>query len=183
MILDISTNTNLENLELNASKIKKEKTDNCQELKNIAYKTMLLNGNDINPKYENHNNNDKISNYLETDITSNKNETWVKLDRTQKIKRLHLYASTILKDKYKLNNEEIENSIKYLHKCIERKNLSKSKEVAYNKDLSIIDNIPCLMFNETTRIFILKKDDKHVSTLKSLPSEKKNKVKTIKIHD
>ena len=173
MSLDISVNTNIDNLELNASKLKKEKSDNCQELKNIAYKTMLLNGNDINPKYENHNNNDKISKYLETDITSNKNETWVKLDKTQKIKRIDLYASTILKDKYELSNDQEDNTKKYLHKCIERKNLSKSKEVTYNKEESIIDNIPCLMFNETTRIFILKKDDKHVSTLKSLPPEKK----------
>jgi hypothetical protein len=180
MSLDISVNTNIDNLELNASKLKKEKSDNCQELKNIAYKTMLLNGNDINPKYENHNNNDKISKYLETDITSNKNETWVKLDKTQKIKRLDLYASTILKDKYELSNDEVDSAKKYLHKCIERKNLSKSKEVNYNKEESIINNIPYLIFNEITRIFLLKKDDKHVSTLKSLPPEKKNKVKTIK---
>ena len=30
---------------------------------------------------------------------------------------------------------------------------------------------------------ILKKDDKHISTIKSLPPDKKNKVKTLKIHD
>jgi hypothetical protein len=30
---------------------------------------------------------------------------------------------------------------------------------------------------------MLKKDDKHVSTVKSLPLDKKMKAKTIKIHD
>ena len=34
-------------------KDKKDKNDNCQELKNIAYKTMLINGNNINPTYNN----------------------------------------------------------------------------------------------------------------------------------
>ena len=33
------------------------------------------------------------------------------------------------------------------------------------------------------RVFILKKDDKHVSTVKCLPSETKSKAKTIKIYD
>ena len=32
---------------------KSKKTDNCQELKNLAYKTMLLKGNNINPEYNN----------------------------------------------------------------------------------------------------------------------------------
>ena len=60
---------------------KSKKSDNCQELKNIAYKTMLLNGTDINPKYTNESNNKiKISNFLENESTANKKETWSKLD-------------------------------------------------------------------------------------------------------
>ena len=56
---------------------KSKKSDSCQELKNIAYKTMLLNGTDINPKYSNENNNNlKISNFLECESSANKKETW-----------------------------------------------------------------------------------------------------------
>ena len=85
-------------------KIKKE----LQELKNIAYKTMLLNGTDINPKYENHSNNLKISDFLESESSANKKESWAKLDKTQKIKHLYNYTE-ILKEKDELNDEEMEN--------------------------------------------------------------------------
>ena len=67
------------------SKKKNKKNDHCQELKNIAYKTMLLNGNDINPKHNKSNSSLKISNFLEDELNANKKETWSKLDKTQKI--------------------------------------------------------------------------------------------------
>ena len=82
-----------------------------------------------------------------------------------------------------MNQEEIKNCKNYLIRCLDRKNLIKTKEVIYDKDSGIIKNIPNLVFEMKTRVFILKKDDKHVSTIKSLPNEKKSKVKTIKIHD
>ena len=160
---------------------KSKKTDNCQELKNLAYKTMLLKGNNINPEYNNADN-DKISVFLENESSANKQESWCRLDKTQKIERLNIYAES-LKEKYVLSTLEIENLKKYFIKCLDRKNLSKSKEITYDKQNNRITNIPFLIFNEDNRTFILRKDDKHVSTLKSLPSEKKNKVKTIKIHD
>ena len=160
---------------------KREKSDSCQELKNIAYRTMLLNGTDINPVYDDLNNNTKITSFLETESKANKLETWAKLDKTQKIIRLNAYA-LILKDKYNLTSLETENLNKYFIRCLDRRNLYKSKEVIYNKEKNYIENIPYLIFNEDTRSFILKKDDKHVSTVKSLP-DKKNKVKTIKIHE
>ena len=175
------TNKTSELLENEKLLEKNKKTDNCQELKNIAYKTMLLNGNDINPKYEN-TKNEKISNFLELESNNNKIETWTKLDKTQKIMRLNIYADTLIQ-KYNLNDIEVSNLKKYLIKCLERKNLTKTKEVLYNKEKNIIDNIPYLFFNEETRIFLLKKDDKHVSTFKSLPPGKNIKVKTLKIHD
>lgn len=170
----------------NNDKLQKNKknTDNCQELKNLAYKTMLLNGTDINPIY-NDNNNEKITNFLEKESRANKKESWCRLDKTQKINRLNIYAETIIKDKYELTENEITSLKKYFIKCLDRKNLSKSKEIIYNKDKNVIINIPCLEFNNENRSFILRKDDKHVSTLKSLPSDKKGKTKakTIKIHD
>ena len=55
--------------------------------------------------------------------------------------------------------------------------------VGFKKEENFIINIPFLIFNEDTRIFILRKDDKHISTVKCLPQDKRGKVKTLKIHD
>ena len=156
-----------------------KKTDGCQELKNIAYRTMLLNGNDINPKYDTGNSASCITTFLEDELNANKKESWTKLDKTQKIQRLNIFALELTKT-HILTEQEKELLKKYFIRCLERKMLLKSKEVNYDKDNSIIISIPCLFFNEQTRSFILKKDDKHISTAKSLPQEKKHKSKTIK---
>tara|TARA_B110001452_G_scaffold267590_1_gene278284 strand:- start:8602 stop:9114 length:513 start_codon:yes stop_codon:yes gene_type:complete len=158
----------------------KKNKDNCQELKNLAYKTMLLNGTNINPIYEDLSNNLKISNFLESESKASKLESWAKLDKTQKIKRLNNYAEC-LKSKHHLSDGEILNLKNYFIRCLDRKNLIKSKDVIYDKDNNIITNIPNLIFVIENRNFILKKDDKHVSTIKSLPQDKKNNKKTIKI--
>lgn len=163
--------------------LKNKKSDSCQELKNLAYKTMLLNGNDILQKNDNISNDTKINSFLVDELNANKAETWTKLNKTQKILRLNAFVETILKTKYNLSSNEIINTKNYLQKSIERKNISKAKEIVYNKEENFIINIPFLIFNEDTRIFILKKDDKHISTVKCLPQDKRSKVKTLKIYD
>lgn len=163
--------------------LKNKKSDSCQELKNLAYKTMLLNGNDILQKNDNISNDTKINSFLVDESNANKAETWTKLNKTQKLLRLNNYVETILKTKYNLSSDEVNHTKNYLQKSIERKNLSKAKEIVYNKEENVIINIPFFIFNEDTRIFILKKDDKHISTVKCLPQDKRGKVKTLKIHD
>lgn len=181
--MNIITNDLSNNIISDKEDKKSKKSDNCQELKNIAYKTMLLNGTDINPKYNNESNNNlKISNYLESESSANKKETWSKLDKTQKIKHLNMYAES-LKEVDNLNEDEILNLKKYFVRCLDRKCLLKTKEVIYDKDNNKILNVPFLFFNEETRNYILRKDDKHVSTIKSLPTSKTGKAKTIKIHE
>lgn len=181
--INSNSNNNINSLNIYKEEKRKKKTDNCQELKNIAYKTMLMNGNDILQTSETLTNNNKITDYLDNELSANKKETWTKLNKTQKIQHLFAYVDNILKEKYHLDDESCKNTKNYLQKCIERKNLSKAKEIVYNKDKNIIENIPFLFYNEDTKTFILKKDDKHISTLKSLPPDKRSKVKTLKIHD
>jgi hypothetical protein len=162
---------------------KEERTDNCQELKNIAYKTMLLNGTDLTHRRDMpDSNNLKISNFLTNESSANKKETWSKLDKTQKIKHLNNYAD-LLTVQDKLTEEQKANLKKYLVRSLDRKCLIKTKEVNYDKENNKIVNIPFLFFMEDKHTYILKKDDKHVSTIKSLPTDKKGRVKTIKIHD
>ena len=59
--------------------------------------------------------------------------------------------------------------------------MNKAKDVIYNKDTNEIINIPNFVFLNDTRKFYLKKDDKHVSTVKSLSEKKFKQQKTIKI--
>jgi hypothetical protein len=162
-----------------SDKNKKEKNDYCKELKNIAYKTMLLNGQEIVPDVNNTNNN-TLSKYLENESSANQKENWNKLDKTQKIKRLICYVD-VLEKKHALNDDELNKCKKYLLKCLERKALNKVKDVHYDKDKGFIIDIPNLHFDNSNRVFALKKDEKHISTVKCLPQENKSKSRTIKI--
>ena len=58
-------------------------TDECQELKNIKYKTMLLNGA---PLSETKSSNDlsNLEKFLEAEKINNSNEPWCKLNKTIK---------------------------------------------------------------------------------------------------
>ena len=160
---------------------KKNKSNNCKELQNIAYKTKRFNGTEIVPLIVNTNNN-TLSNFLNNETIANEKENWCKLDKTQKVKKLINYVQ-LLEEKYNLVGEESAKCKSYLIKCLERKALSKAKDVIYDKLSGIILDIPHLLFDTISRNFILKKDDKHVSTVKSLPLDKKMKAKTIKIHE
>ena len=63
--------------------------EECQELKNIKYKTMLLNGV---PLTETKSANDlsNLEKFLETEKINNSNEPWCKLNKTIKYKKLML---------------------------------------------------------------------------------------------
>ena len=166
---------------INDQPTKKDKANNCKELQNIAYKTKRFNGTEIVPLIVN-TNNSTLSNFLNNETIANEKENWCKLDKTQKVKKLINYVA-LLEKKYSLTSDESNKCRSYLIKCLERKALSKAKDVNYDKSEGIIIDIPHLLFDITTRSFLLKKDDKHVSTVKSLPSDKKLKGKTIIIHE
>lgn len=150
----------------------------CIELQNIKYKTMLLNGNNNNnnilnnPEVDNINNMDNI---LCAERELNIKEPWSKLDKTSKILKIKNYVNNIIdKDN---NHTENEKSIliNYLINSIDKKRLHKVKDVIYNIDTGNIENIPDLIFNETTRRFTLKRNDKRQSTTKGLgPKTRKN---------
>ena len=148
-----------------AEKIK----ENCHELASIKYKTMLLQG-ELTSATETILN---IEELLEQETVLNKLEPWCKLDKTQKLSKLKDYSFTLIK-KYNLTANEEKDLIKYLSNSLEKKQLSKVKDVLYDKENGIIKNIPQLIFNNSNRKFILKKSDKHVSTIKCLSVKKYN---------
>tara|TARA_Y100000287_G_C14233443_1_gene363283 strand:+ start:3095 stop:3637 length:543 start_codon:yes stop_codon:yes gene_type:complete len=147
---------------------KTKKTEECQDLKNLQYKTMLMKGKRtlLLPK----NTSDDtagIEKLLEREMSLNKNISWSRLDRSIKMRKLQEYAKVYSK-KHELTEKESQRLSKYLNTALERNRLHKVREVKYNKETEIIEDIPCLLFNKESRKFTLKRSEKRVSTLSSL---------------
>ena len=148
--------------------------EECQELKNIKYKNMLLSGNNIintptvNSKQAN------IDMFLDKESKLNKSEPWNKLNKTAKITQLNEYVD-LISTEHKLSQDEINNLKGYLTEGLDKKKLQHVKDVQYDKVTNKIKLIPCLHFNPVTRKFTIKRQEKRVSTLKSLGTGKPKK--------
>jgi hypothetical protein len=142
----------------------------CQELKNIKYKTMLLNGV---PLKETKSSNDlsNLDKFLENEKINNTNEPWCKLNKTVKTKKLHEYVE-IYKQENHLTDEETELLITFLKDCLDRKKLQRVKDVIYDKENGLVKEIPSLCYIKSSKHFTLKNVDKRISTLKSLAPKK-----------
>ena len=148
----------------------------CVELRNIKYKSMLL--KKTSPKQvSKHNSN--IDDFLEKERTQNKEDQWVKLDKTMKMKKVSAFVETYasenvlcVKDKNALSE--------FLTCSLDQKKLLKTKEVLYDKVTGTIKSIPCLVYCPTSvKKFTLKRCEKRQSTLKSLAPKTKLKVKSL----
>lgn len=116
---------------------------------------------------------ENIYKILEKEKLHNKTETWNKLDKTQKIQKLHSYAEKYGKDN-KLTHTDMKSLKLFFIDCLEKNKLQKSKDVNYDKEKQEISSIPSLFFSPINRNFTLKiTDPKRVSTLKSLTPRKK----------
>lgn len=155
--------------------------DECQELKNIKYKTMLLNGN---PMHETKSSNDlsNLEKFLENEKINNNNEPWCKLNKTVKTKKLIDFVDLYKKDK-NLDEEESKLLVTFLKDCIDRKKLQRVKDVSYDKSNGTIKEIPALTYVKSTKHFTLKNVDKRVSTLKSLSVKKAQGTIRNKVND
>ncbi len=142
----------------------------CQELKNIKYKTMLLNGVPIK-ETKSSNDLSNLEKFLENEKNNNIIEPWCKLNKTIKTKKLQEYVDTY-KEENNLSKEESELLSTFLKECLDRKKLQRVKDVIYDKENGIIKDIPALCYMKTTKHFTLKNIDKRVSTLKSLAPKK-----------
>lgn len=157
------------------------KNDN-QDLKTIKYKNMMLNGVAMSePKTTISSDISDIDLFLEKESNLNKNEPWSKLDKTAKLKKLNEYANSVSKE-HKLTAAELKSLKKDFTTFLDKKQLSKAKDVNYDKETGIIKNIPSLQFNKNTRKFTMKRSEKHVSTTKGL-GPKKSSTKKISIKE
>lgn len=153
--------------------------EQCMELKNIKYKTMLISGTQLK-ETKTSNDISNLDKFLENDKINSKNEHWSKLDKTVKTKKLLDFVEQY-KEKNKLDSDEAELLISFFKDCLDRKKLQRVKDVLYDKENGVIKDIPGLSYTKVSRHFTLKNMDKRVSTIKSLPPKKtqgtiKNKV-------
>ena len=162
----------------------KNKNDECVELKNIKYKSMMMNGmnNSMTNQetFVSNNNISKLEKFLESEKTNNKVEQWAKLDIPAKIQRFILFAENY-KTENNLSEDEKDKLIIFLKDCLLRKKLQKAKEIVYDKLTGEIKEILGLSINKTTNNFTIRNiTSKSVSTLKMLtPKKKTNTVKNI----
>ena len=148
-------------------------TEECIELKNIKYKTMLLSGTAM-PETKSSSDLSNLEKFLEDNKANKQNEPWSKLDKTVKTKKLIQYTEEYAK-KNNLTSEETTGLCAFLKDSLDRKKLQRVKDVDYDKTTGEIKDIPALHFNKATNHFTLKNIDKRVSTLKSLPPKKGTK--------
>lgn len=132
----------------------------CVELRNIKYKSMLLKKS--SPKQlTKYNSNNDIDTFLEKERTQNKEDQWVKLDKTMKIKKITAFVETYSVEN-NLNDKDKSSLQDFLSHCLDQKKILKTKDVVYDKVNGVITNIPCLLYTPTlTKKFtlnVVKKD-------------------------
>ena len=146
--------------------------DECVELKNIKYKTMLQHHSSraVSPRKQV----TDLDEIVEKDKAVMQNLPWNKLEKRVKKTKLIAYADIYCEENntYSDYNELLK---KYLTDMLDKKQLQKAKEVAYNKSTGIINNIPNLYFNKNTKRFMIKSTDKKVSPMASLAPKNNNR--------
>jgi len=150
----------------------------CNELKTIKYKTLLLNGVSW-PETKSSSDLNNLDKFLENEKINNSNEPWSKLDKTIKTKKILCFAQKYKEDN-NLSEEETNKLVSFLKDCLDRKKLQRVKDVNYDKVTGEIKDIPILYYNKPTQHFTLKNIDKRVSTSRSLaPKKVRGTVKNI----
>jgi hypothetical protein len=129
-------------------------TDECKEYNSLKYRTLISTGNsiDIPPSVITE---ESLDNFLNLDIENNKKGVWTKLSKTEKYKRIKEYVDSKLTTTHQLDETERATAIKFFSVLLDRKKLSKNNELTYNKDNGCIEQISGLVFNATTRKFLI----------------------------
>jgi hypothetical protein len=149
-------------------------SEECQELKNIKYQTMLLNSNSkiVSTKK----NTENLDDFLQKEKAQNINKPWSKLGRSTKLKKIEEFVERFAMEK-EINDTEKKQLNHYLNTSLDRKKLQRVKDVTYDVKTGRIKAIPGLTFNKNKHKFTLRRVDKKKSTLKGLaPKRKKDKI-------
>ena len=146
-----------------------------QELKNIKYKTMLFNGMSFS-ETKSSSDMSSLEKFLEAEKITNSNEPWCKLNKTIKTKKILDFVECYSKEKG-YSEEEINLLTVFLKDSLDKKKLSRVKDVIYDKITGTVKEIPALTYIKSNKHFTLKNIDKRVSTLKSLAPKKSGTIR------
>ena len=156
------------------------KKDECQELKNIKYKTMLLTNNPV--ESETQETITCIDDFLEKEKQLNTKLPWSKLEKSIKLKKLYIFADYYVKanNMSSIDNKQLKTVLK---DALEKKLLLKSSIVIYDKNKEIISNITNLSYNNVSKKFLVKDVNKRIVTSKSLAPKKPKKTRKVEKED
>jgi hypothetical protein len=96
-----------------------------------------------------------INKFLSNDIENNRKGVWNKLTRTEKHRRIADFVETNLTPLYTLNDTEKSTALKFCIMLLDSRKLSKTNDITYNKEERMIERISGLVFNTTTRKFVI----------------------------
>lgn len=203
MYMDLSTTTSnpdvsggmAENIELvysekqswdNHEKIKDPaKSEECDALKQIQYKTMIQNGVQTSMKHDavaEVRNMDTLEKFLDESTETSKTERWNRLDLTMKLHKVREYISRY-KEENSLSDGEADALFKYLKDCLDKKKLTRVKDVVYDNDEDKLVSIPGLQYKKVSKKYTIKNtDSKKSSVLSRLPQKKAKTLKKEKDH-
>ena len=158
--------------EINGTNATPPAKEECVELRNMKYKSMLLKKTNTK-QLTKCNSNIDIDSFLEKERTQYKEDQWTKLDKSMKNSKIVAFVDNYAIEN-NLNDKDKSFLQDFLFCCLEQKKLIKTKDVVYDKVTRTITSIPCLLYTPTlTKKFTLKRCEKRPSTLSSLAPKSK----------
>ena len=110
---------------------------------------------------------------LDQEKQSNNLDSWNKIDKMMKLRKLNSYADRYARE-HNLSIHELNGLKAFFSQCLNTMRLNKAKDVVYDRETQEIKHIPSLVMNPIHRNFTLRiTDAKRVSTLKSLAPRRK----------
>ena len=128
---------------------------------------MITTGTSFEKKIDNETNEQQLYNFLDNEIMINKKQSWSKLTKTEKIKKVKYYLDNKGKTTFSLTDEEVMNARRFILTLLDRKKMTKNNEIEYDEDSGEILSINIIEFNFEKRKFTLNKSMKNKSSKKT----------------
>ena len=119
---------------------------------------MIMTGKDIDKKIDHESSQQELDKFLSEEQTANEKQSWNKLSKTERLKKIEGFIVNHYVDEYSLNKDEISILNAFVNKLLERKKLIKTSELIYDEEAGMIEEIPALLFNGKSRRFTLNKN-------------------------
>lgn len=148
------------------------KNKECKEYNSLKYRTMIMTGHNIEEKTTGDTSEHQLDCFLMNEKQENEKQTWSKLSKTERLKKINNFIETKLISQYTLNEEEMQKSKLFLYGLIERKRIMKVNEITYNEETGEIENIPIVLFNAKNRRFTLNHNTSSSATKKTQKRKK-----------